>query len=251
MTKMVVTPWEVSGHIDYDMLIKDFGTEKIGDALLKRIEKEAGDLHFMLRRGIFFSHRGLGWLLDEYKKGNKFFLYTGRGPSGDIHIGHLIPWILTKWLQDRFDAELYFQMTDDEKFLFNEDLSLEGANRLAYDNALDVIALGFDPEKTFIFTDTDHAKILYKEAIKVAKKLTFSTAKAVFGFKNESNVGEIFFTSMQAVPAFLPSVIKKKNTPCLIPHAIDQDPHFRVARDILPKLGYYKPAAVHLSLIHI
>jgi len=68
--------------------------------------------------------------------------------------------------------------------------------------------------------------------------------KASFGLNENSNIGEIFYTSMQAVPAFLPSVLKKKNIPCLIPHAIDQDPHFRLTRDILPKLGYHKPASV-------
>lgn len=50
---------------------------------------------------------------------------------------------------------------------------------------------------------------------------------------------------MQAVPAIIPSVLAKKNRPCLIPLAIDQDPHFRVARDVYPKLGYYKPAIIH------
>jgi len=50
---------------------------------------------------------------------------------------------------------------------------------------------------------------------------------------------------MQAVPAVLPSVLKKKNIPCLIPLAVDQDPHFRVARDVYPKLGYYKPSIIH------
>ena len=50
---------------------------------------------------------------------------------------------------------------------------------------------------------------------------------------------------MQAVPAFLPSVLKGKNIPCLIPLGIDQDPHFRVSRDVMPKLGYYKPAIMH------
>ena len=49
---------------------------------------------------------------------------------------------------------------------------------------------------------------------------------------------------MQAVPAFLPSIIKNKKIPCLIPHAIDQDVHFRLTRDILPKLGHYKPASI-------
>ena len=39
MTKSIVTPWEVSGDIDYDKLIKEFGTEKIDEKLLKRIKK--------------------------------------------------------------------------------------------------------------------------------------------------------------------------------------------------------------------
>lgn len=248
---VIVTPWEVKGEgeIDYAKLIKNFGTSKIDDALLERIKKHTGELHYFLRRGIFFSHRDLNWILDEYKKGNKFFLYTGRGPSGKIHLGHMVPWIFTKWLQEKFDVELYFQMSDDEKFLFKENLTLEQANKLGYDNALDIIALGFDPKKTFIFSNIDYAKVLYPQALKVAKKITFSTTKAVFGFKEDNNIGQIFYTSMQAVPCFLPSILKKKNTPCLIPMAIDQDPHFRVARDVLPKLGYFKPAAIHSKFL--
>ena len=122
---------------------------------------------------------------------------------------------------------------------------MEETNKLAYENALDVIALGFKPKKTHIFSDLDYAKTLYREALKVAKKLTYSTVKATFGFKDDFNVGQIFFTSMQSVPAFLPSVLKGKNIPCLIPLAIDQDAHFRITRDIMPKLGYYKPAVLH------
>jgi len=90
---------------------------------------------------------------------------------------------------------------------------------------------------------------LYPEAIKVAKKITFSTTKAVFGFTNETNIGSIFYTAMQTVPAFLPSVLAKKNIPCLIPLGFDQDPHFRITRDILPKLGYYKPAIMHAKFM--
>jgi tryptophanyl-tRNA synthetase len=32
---------------------------------------------------------------------------------------------------------------------------------------------------------------------------------------------------------------------CLIPQAIDQDPYFRVTRDVAPRLGYLKPALIH------
>lgn len=244
----VVTPWEVSGHMDYDKLVKQFGTKKLTPSLLERMKKHTGELHYMLRRGIFFSHRDFDWLLDRYEAGEKFFLYTGRGPSGHTHLGHLVPWIFTAWLQKKFDVHLYFQMTDDEKHLV-KNLSLEETTSFAYENALDVLACGMDPKKTHIFSDIEYAKTLYKEAIKIAKHVTFSTAKAVFGFKNSSNIGIVFFPAMQAVPCFLPSVQAGKNIPCLIPAAIDQDPYWRISRDVAPKLGFYKPAQIHNKFI--
>ena len=247
--EFTVTPWEVKGDIDYDKLIREFGTEAIDEKLLHRIKKHTKELHPFLRRKIFFSHRDMHWLLDEYEKGNKFFLYTGRAPSGPVHIGHLVPWMFTKWLQDKFDVELWFQFPDEEKFLFKDNLSLQDTEQYLYENAYDVIALGFDPKKTHFLIDTKHAGIMYKEAVKVAKKITFSTTKAVFGFKDSTNIGAIFYTSMQAVPAFLPSVLAGKNLPCLIPLGFDQDPHFRVSRDVMPKLGYYKPAILHCRFL--
>ncbi|MEM5778114.1 MAG: tryptophan--tRNA ligase [Candidatus Aenigmatarchaeota archaeon] len=246
--KMVVTPWEVRGKIDYDRLIKEFGLSLIDKGLSKKLEKYLKG-NFFLRRKIFFVHRDLDFILNEYEKGNKFYLYNGRGPSGHTHIGHLIPFIFSKQLQEAFNVKYLIQLTDDEKFLFKENLSLEDVEKFTYENALDIIALGFKPENTKIISDLKYAKTMYKEALKVAKKLTFSTVKAVFGFSNDSNVGSIFFTSMQAVPAFIESVKQKKKIPCLIPHAVDQDPHFRIARDILPKLGFYKPASIQCKFL--
>ncbi|OGJ19866.1 tryptophan--tRNA ligase [Candidatus Pacearchaeota archaeon RBG_13_36_9] len=246
--KNQVTPWEVKGEVDYGKLIKEFGLEKIDKKLLERIKKNAGEVHFMLRRGVFFAHRDMNWLLDEYEKGNKFFLYTGCGPSGPIHLGHLQTWYFTKWLQDKFDCELWFQFTDDEKFLF-KDKSYKEIQDWMYENMLDIIAVGFNPKKTHFLIDTKHAGLIYPEAIKVAKKITFSMVKSSFGFNESNNIGEIFFTSVQAVPAFLPSVLEKKEIPCLIPHAVDQDPHFRLTRDILPKLGHYRPASIQCPFL--
>ena len=69
--------------------------------------------------------------------------------------GHLIPFLFTKYLQDVFQVPLVIQMTDDEKFLL-KDMSLEKAYSLAYENAKDIIACGFDPDNTFIFSDLDY-----------------------------------------------------------------------------------------------
>jgi len=247
--KFIVTPWEVRGEVNYDRLITEFGITPLSAELYERLTKLAGETHKLLKRGIFFAHRDLDWILERYEQGEKFYLYTGRGPSGHTHLGHMVTWFLTKWLQDRFDVKLYFQMTDDEKFLFKPELTLEKTRGYALDNALDVIALGFDQEKTRIFLDTDYISVLYKIALGFAKKITFSTVKATFGFTDSNNIGQIFFTSIQAAPAFIESFIKGENVPCLIPLAVDQDPHFRLARDVAPKLGFYKPAIFHSKFL--
>jgi tryptophanyl-tRNA synthetase len=243
--EMVVTPWEVRGKVDYERLIQEFGTLPLTDELLKKIEKHTGHLHLQLRRRLFFSHRDLDTVIDLYEKGTKFVLYTGRGPSGPVHIGHLVPWIFTKHLQDAFKTRLYFQMTDDEKFVVDDDAKLKQTTKYGYENALDLIALGFKPEDTFIIYDVQDIDLLYDIALEVAKRVTYSTAKATFGFQESTNLGWIFWPAVQAVPCFIHKKLTGENVPALIPAAIDQDPYWRITRDIAPKLGYFKPAQIH------
>jgi len=247
--EMIVTPWEVRGKVDYERLIREFGTQPITEELLKKIEKHTGKLHPQLRRKLFFSHRDLDLVLDLYEKGKKFVLYTGRGPSGPVHIGHLVPWIFTKHLQEKFETRLYFQMTDDEKFVVEDELKLDETKNFGYENALDLIALGFKPKNTFIIFDVDDIDLLYDIALEVAKRTTYSTAKATFGFQDSTNIGWIFWPAIQAVPCFLHVKLTGENVPALIPAAIDQDPYWRITRDVAPKLGYYKPAQIHCRFL--
>jgi len=59
----------------------------------------------------------------------------GRGPSSEaLHAGHLIPFVITQWLQEAFDVPCVIQMTDDEKFLWKEG-KLEEFRRLTHENA--------------------------------------------------------------------------------------------------------------------
>jgi tryptophanyl-tRNA synthetase len=244
-----VTPWEVEGEIDYNKLIENFGTQTITPEILMKVKDLIGEIHPMLKLQYFFSHRDFDWILSKYENGDKFYLYTGRGPSGMIHMGHLLPWIFTKYLQDKFNVKLLFQITDDEKFLYSQDRTLDEIKHYTYENILDIIAVGFDRRKTKIIVDTKHIKHLYPIATQLAKRITFSTAKAVFGFSNSTNIGIIGFPSIQATPCFLPSIIEGKQTPVLIPAAIDQDPYWRMTRDVAERLGYHKPAQIHSKFL--
>lgn len=247
--EMVVTPWKVSGDVDYDRLVKQFGTRPLKRSILDRVEKYVGHLHLQLRRGIFFSHRDLDWWLDMHEEGRPVGLYTGRGPSGPVHLGHLLPWFFTKYLQEAFNAELYFQMTDDEKFLIHPDLTLDDTVRYTYDNALDLIACGFDHKKTHIISNVNDIAHLYGLSVQVAKHVTFSTIKAIFGLNDSDNIGIIWFPALQAAPCFIQSVREERNVAVLIPAAIDQDPYWRMTRDVAERLGFYKPAQIHAKFL--
>ncbi len=242
-----VTAYKVEGAVDYEKLEKRFGIMPITENMQSRMEKLAGESHYLIRRKIYFAQRELSWLMDQYEKGNKFYVYTGIAPSGSMTVAHLLPFIMAQWLQEKFGADVYIQIPDEEKFLTKNDpkLTLEYTNSLAHEDAIDIAALGFKPGKTKIYFNTEHANQIYKHAVRVAKKITFSTIKDAFGFSNETNIGAIFYTSTQAVGTFIKSAEEGKKIPCLVPLGVDQDVHFRVARDVVEKLGYYKPAIIH------
>ncbi|KAG1900725.1 tryptophanyl-tRNA synthetase [Suillus fuscotomentosus] len=259
--EQLVTPWDVQGSvsadgkqlaIDYDKLIIQFGTRRVDAELLERFEKLTGHKpHPLLRRGMFFSHREFDKILDRYEQGKPFFLYTGRGPSSDsMHLGHMIPFLFTKWLQDVFDVPLVVQLTDDEKFLFKHELKAEQTLQFSKSNAKDIIAVGFDIKKTFIFSDFEYVGgPFYRNVVKISRQISYNQSKATFGFNDSDNIGKIHFCAVQAAPSFsnsFPHIFGEvSNIPCLIPCAIDQDPYFRLTRDVAQKLKYPKPCLIH------
>jgi tryptophanyl-tRNA synthetase len=241
--------------------VEQFGSALLTEDLLKRVQDCTSiPLHRFLRRNIFFSHRDLHTLLDNLQKGSRFYLYTGRGPSSSsMHLGHLIPFLFTKYLQDAFGVPLVIQMTDDEKFIFKGEYDEETGYNLAHfqsltvENAKDIIACGFDYNKTFIFSDMDHVGTMYANIVKIWKACTVNQVNGCFGFDGSSNAGKVAFPAIQAAPSFATSFpnMLEPDMLCLIPCAIDQDPYFRLTRDVAHKLVPRshplggKPALIH------
>lgn len=85
--------------------------------------------------------------------------------------------------------------------------------------------------------------------LRIQKSVTFNQVKGIFGFGDSDCIGKIAFPAVQAAPSFsssFPFIFGgKKDIPCLIPCAIDQDPYFRMTRDVAPRLGLPKPALIH------
>jgi tryptophanyl-tRNA synthetase len=88
-----------------------------------------------------------------------------------------------RWLQDVFDVPLIIMLTDDEKYIFSENRTIEEVQSYTAKNAKDIIAVGFDPKKTFMFSDYEYmGGAWYKNVTRMGKRITLNVAQAVFGF---------------------------------------------------------------------
>lgn len=83
--------------------------------------------------------------------------------------------------------------------------------------------------------------------IRIQKCVTFNQVKGIFGFGDSDVIGKIAFPAVQATPAMstsFPFIFGEKPVQVLIPCAIDQDPYFRMMRDVAPRLGMPKPCLI-------
>ena len=230
---MKLTPYEVEGEIDYNKVIKQFGASLIDEKLKAKL---AGLK--LIDKGIFFAHRDLDKILKK-----EFAIVSGRGPSAKITLAHLQIFKFVKDMQDKFGCRVFIPFSDDEKFLFNQKLSYEESKRLAYENALDIIALGFDPKKTEIIIDFENMnQELYNLSMRCAKTLTNNTDRSAFGFTGDKNVGINFYPAMQAAHILYPTL--KYGVPTIVPIGVDQDVFIKLTRDIAHKLKLQKPGDI-------
>lgn len=72
-------------------------------------------------------------------------------------------------------------VADDEKFMW-KDITLDQARKFTAENAKDIIACGFNPEKTFIFSDLEYISYLYPNILRIQKRINLNQVSHIFGF---------------------------------------------------------------------
>lgn len=119
----------------------------------------------------------------------------------------------------------------DEKYLIGKgDQDIPEYEKFTRENARDIIACGFDLERTFIFSDYGFmGHDFYRNISRISKRITRGAADACFGFTAATNIGKVHFAAIQAAASFgssFPQIFgpNSKETgqiPCLIPCAIE------------------------------
>lgn len=211
--------------------IKEFGASEVTE---EHIERFPEPTHRLIRRKVFFAQRGLDDYLSSARGNRRHSIVTGIGPSGPMHIGHIIPLYFAKYMQAQTGATVYIPLSDDEKYL-TRDNSMQTIQDYTIQNLKDILAVGFNPSKTRIIIDTVDTEVVYPASIKFAKNLTNAQVNAVYG--EGQNIGEQFYPAVQTMHLMLPQLVYGEH-PSMVLAAGDQDPHVRLARDVANKSEY-------------
>eukprot|EP00727_Mastigamoeba_balamuthi_P003181 m51a1_g12860 putative tryptophan--trna cytoplasmic-like isoform x1 (439) ;mRNA; f:694-2288 len=247
-------PWNAVGRVDYARLAQVVASEALTEDIVAKISAAAGGraAHHWLRRGVVASQRGLEEVIEHRRSGKQVYVFTGCGPATEaMHFGQLLPLLFAK--SEAFGCHVVVQISDDEKFLASPELSQADVHRFARENAKDIVALGFDPAKTFVFTNYSYMGTMYPLVVRVQKAVNVAQTRALFGYNDSKNIGYVSYPAAQMAPAFarcFPQIFPADvadDVRCIVPCLYDQDAFFRIARDAAAVLGLPKPAVMHLK----
>lgn len=232
----------------YPTKMKEFGLKSIN-----RFLDYCPNPSKYMKMGITFAHRDLEMISEAMANNEPWAVISGLNPSGPLHLGHKVIFDELLWMQKQ-GADIYIPITNDESYVVGKSKSLAESRKIAYEQVIpSIIAMGFDPEKTKIFVDSDYLDI-YNVAMDISTKLTLNKVFKVFGFNDQTkgeNPGTLFYRSaIQLAQILLPQYPEfggKK--PTLIPVGIDQHPYILLARDVAERKGFIPPAELNLKFL--
>jgi len=219
----IIDPWGSELAEDYEKIMKDFGLERFDP-------KHFPNANRLMRRGVVFAGRDLKRISDAIRNKKPFYVLTGIMPTAErVHLGTKMVVEQMKYFQEK-GAKAYILVADLEAAA-TRGVSLEAARKMALEFHIPAyIALGLDPKKTIFYFQSDNKQVLHL-AYEFAKKITLNEFKAIYGI---ADPGRIISALTQVADVLYPQL--EQRMPGIIPVGIDQDPHIRLARDIVARV---------------
>jgi len=226
-------PWGSLKVSDYKKLFKEFG--------LKEFDNSKYNLGFRLfRRGQVIAHRDFDKIYSALKNG-KFVNMTGIATSGYLHFGHKIDVDLFNFFK-KHTKHNYFGFANIDAYVSRPKIkSMEESNKYAYDNLLDVLALGLTEKDIGIQSQMGNEYFTFSHTI--SKRITESMFKAIYG---HLDIGKVSAVLLQ-VADILYLQLKDGKMPSITGIGLDQDPHIRLTRDIASKLNLATPCSLYFN----
>jgi tryptophanyl-tRNA synthetase len=242
-SKTRLDPFGTTFIEDYERLYQEFGIQPF-----KPLLPEVPDPSAAMRRGVIFGHRDFERVLSAMKSHDEFAVMSGIKPTGEFHLGTLQTVREVIYFQQHGGTAFYC-IADVEAYEDNG-IPFERSQKYAVGNVADLLALGFNPKKGYIYRQSKEERV--KDlALRFGRGLTLATMKAIYG---ERHMGLYLSALIQAGDILLPQLKDFGGPkPTVVPVGIDQDPHLRLTRDLAFKFrGKYKfvpPSSTYHKLI--
>lgn len=223
----IINPFGESSVSDYGHLFQEFGLQP-----MKPIVDKMPSPSFTMKRGILFAHRDFDKFLAAAHAGKPIAVMSGIKPTGKFHLGSKMTAEDIIYFQKEFNAQVFYCIADLEAY-FDNGIPLEESHETAVDNIADLLALGLDEKKAYIYKQSSELDVL-RLAQLFAKKVTTNMMKSIYG---EKEIGLYNAALIQAGDITLPQTEKFGGPKqVLVPVGVDQDPHIRLVRDLTKKL---------------
>ena len=235
MPKKIIDPWGSGLVEDYEKIVKDFGLEDFNSKLFPKPNR-------IMRRNVVFAGRDLKIISDAIKSRKKFYVLSGIMPTNEkIHFGTKMVVENIRYFQEH-GAETYILVADLEA-ASTRGVSLEKARKMALDFHIPAyVALGLDAKKTNFYFQSENKEVM-NNAYEFAKKITLNEFEAIYG---NADPGRIMGAITQVADILYPQF--KERMPGIIPVGVDQDPHIRLARDIVRRMKdkkFFLPSSIY------
>ncbi|MBU1202178.1 MAG: tryptophan--tRNA ligase [Nanoarchaeota archaeon] len=220
---------------DYQKVIKDFGLEIFDSSTFLNPNK-------VMRRGVVFAGRDLKIIDRCIKEKKPFYTLSGIMPtSKEIHLGTKLVVENLRYFQEQ-GAKTYILIADLEAQAARGVSLEEGKKRAMNFHIPAYIALGLDPKKTVFYFQSENKEVIHF-AYEAARKITLNEFKAIYG---SADPGRIMSAVTQVGDVLYPQF--EERMPGIIPVGIDQDPHIRLARDVVNRMKdkkFFPPSSIY------
>jgi len=244
--KRIIDPWGVVDIEDYTHLFELFGIEPI-EPLLEDFPTPSR----YMRRLVVFGHRDLQVIAESIRDGEDFAVMSGIKPTGDFHLGTKMTAEEIVYFQKICPKATAFYCIADLEAYADNGIPLERGAEIAVDNLKDILALGLDPKRAYIYKQSEEVRVMNLAFI-FSRGVTGNMLKAIYGLKP---IGLYLSALVQAGDILLPQLDDFGGPkPVVVPVGADQDPHIRLTRDLARKyssqFGFVTPGATYHKLIH-
>jgi len=238
--KTILDPFGTTVIEDYDKLCEEFGIQPF-----KPLLNQVPNPSMYMRRNVVFGHRDLESVLNAMKNHEEFAVMSGIKPTGEFHLGTLMTAREVIYFQQQ-GAKAFYCIADIEGYEDNK-IPFEKSEKYAAGNIADLLALGFDPKKGYIYRQSKERRV-QDLAIFFGRAATLATMKAIYG---ERHIGLYLAALIQAGDILMPQLKDFDGPkPTVVPVGVDQDPHLRFTRDLASRFHRKYDFVLPSSTVH-